>query len=271
MSDPQHEGKQEVLLNLLKSTEIPVESFREPDHSLTQGQNSNPQEVPPGEEVLDFGDSLKIDNFQVVRREFFAHLLEPTVSFCDCKLTANSACLSKFPGAEYVQFLVDDQRKLLALRPCAEGTRDSFRWCSIAKGKRKPRDAKGKIFFAKIVHLMGWNPNHKYKVLGRLAHANGEYLLLFDLSSFETFERVFKDGQKPKTSRTAVYQAEWKDSFGLPFREHEQMMKINVFDGFAVYSVTDPKPQKKKESFERAMEGQTTLAEVAPMGGGNHG
>ena len=267
MSYPQHEEKQQVLLNLLKSTEIPVESFREPDHAAAQDLERNPQAVPPGEEVLDFGDTLKIDNFQVVRREFFAHRLEPTVSFCDCKLTANSACLSKFPSAEYVQFLVDDQRKLLGLRPCDEGARDSFRWCNVSKGKRKPRDANGKIFFAKVVHLMGWNPNHKYTVLGRLAHANGEYLLLFDLSSFKTFERVFKDGEKPKTSRSAVFQADWKDSFGLPFREHEQMMKISVFDGFAVYSVTDPKPKKRKDSSARPMDGQTALIEAAPAGG----
>lgn len=266
MSEPQTDNKQQILIDLLKNTEGPVATFHEPEHT----DEGNPQAVLPGEEILDFGETLKIENFQVVRREFFAHILEPTVSFYDSKLTANAACLYKFPEAEYVQFLVDESRRLLALRPCAEGTRDSFRWCNISKGKRKPRDAKGKIFFAKIVHLMGWNPNHKYKVLGRLAKANGEHLLLFDLSSFETFERVVKEGEKPKTSKTAVFQAEWKDSFGLPFREHEQMMKINVFDGFAVYSVADPMPQKKKAAPSGPLEGQTTLADAGSNGGASN-
>ena len=235
------EPNDQTLFDLLKETEEPSQAQEHMDASAYQPGGENPQSVRPGEELLDFGDSLKIENFQVVRKEFFAHLLEPTISFCDCKLTANAACLSKFPEAEYVQFLVDDKRKLLALRPCAEGARDSFRWCNNSKGKRKPRDAKGIFFFAMVVDLMGWNPDYKYKVLGRLVRANGEYLLLFDLSSYQTFERVLKEGEKPKTSRKAVFRADWKDSFGLPFREHEKMTKISIFDGFAVISVADPK------------------------------
>lgn len=252
---------QQILAELLKSTEEPVAAYTVPDN-----QPDDPQAVLPGEDILDFGDSLKMDNFQVVRREFFAHLLEPTVSFYDSKLTINAACISKFPEAVYVQVLIDEDKKLFGLHPCSEDTRDSFRWCNDSKGKRKPRDIKGKIFFAKIVHLMNWNPNNKYKVLGRLVRANGIYMLLFDLSSFETYERIFAEGQKPKTSKTAVFQAEWKDSFGLPFHEHEQMMKISVFDGFAVYSVADPKPQKKSAS-AGPMDGQLALTDASSDGG----
>lgn len=252
---------QQILAELLKSTEAPTTA-----HTVSETQADDPQSVLPGEDILDFGDSLKMDNFQVVRREFFAHLLEPTVSFYDSKLSINTACISKFPEALYVQVLVDEDKKLFGLRPCTEDARDSYRWCNVSKGKRKPRDIKGKIFFAKIVHLMNWNPNNKYKVLGRLVRANGIYMLLFDLSSFETYERIFADGQKPKTSKTAVFQAEWKDSFGLPFHEHEQMMKISVFNGFAVYSVADPKPQKRSAT-ATPMDGQLALAAVGSDGG----
>lgn len=252
---------QQILAELLKSTEAPTTA-----HTVSETQADDPQSVLPGEDILDFGDSLKMDNFQVVRREFFAHLLEPTVSFYDSKLSINTACISKFPEALYVQVLVDEDKKLFGLRPCTEDARDSYRWCNVSKGKRKPRDIKGKIFFAKIVHLMNWNPNNKYKVLGRLVRANGIYMLLFDLSSFETYERIFADGQKPKTSKTAVFQAEWKDSFGLPFHEHEQMMKISVFNGFAVYSVADPKPQKRSAA-TAPMDGQMALAAVGSDGG----
>ena len=262
MSEEQTTDRQQILAELLRSTEEPVAVYPVPGI-----QGDDPQAVLPGEDVLDFGDSLKMDNFQVVRREFFAHLLEPTVSFYDSKLSINTACISKFPEAVYVQVLVDEDKKLFGLRPCSEDARDSYRCCNISKGKRKPRDIKGKIFFAKIVQLMNWNPNNKYKVLGRLVRANGIYMLLFDLSSFETYERIFADGQKPKTSKTAVFQAEWKDSFGLPFHEHEQMMKISVFDGFAVYSVADPKPQKKSAS-PGSMDGQLALVAVDHGGGG---
>ena len=130
-----------TLFDLLKETEDLPQAQEGSEAFSWPPKGDNPQSVRPGEELLDFGDTLNIENFQVVRKEFFAHLLEPTISFCDCKLTVNTACLSKFPEAEYVQFLIDDKRKLFALRPCLEGARDSFRWCNISKGKRKPRDA----------------------------------------------------------------------------------------------------------------------------------
>lgn len=195
--------------------------------------------LEPEEVVLEMGDSFDLEGFQIVRKEFFAHLREPSVSFNNCKFSVNSACLSKFPMTEYVQVMINRDTKILALRPCAEGARDSFAWCSASKGKRKPRAITCKLFFAKVVDLMGWNPNYKYKLLGRLIHANGEYLIAFDLHSTEVYQRTEVEGQKPKVSRQPVYPAGWQDQFGLPFNEHSQSMQINIFDGYAVYSIKD--------------------------------
>ena len=127
------------------------------------------------DELLDMGEEFNFDDFQVVRREFFAHLHEPSVSFNNCKFYVNSACLTRFPDSGYAQVLVNSSKKILALRPCNEGSRDSFMWCTDAsKGKRKPKPITCKLFFAKIVELMGWNPDYRYKLLGKLIHANGE-------------------------------------------------------------------------------------------------
>ena len=108
------------------------------------------------DELLDMGEEFNFDDFQVVRREFFAHLHEPSVSFNNCKFYVNSACLTRFPDSGYAQVLVNSSKKILALRPCNEGSRDSFMWCTDAsKGKRKPKPITCKLFFAKIVELMG--------------------------------------------------------------------------------------------------------------------
>lgn len=203
---------------------------------------AEPINVPvlePEEVVLEMGDSFDLDGFQIVRKEFFAHLREPSVSFNNCKFSVNSACLAKFPKTEYVQVMINRDSKILALRPCSEGARDSFAWCNASKGKRKPRAITCKLFFAKVVDLMGWNPNYKYKLLGRLIHANGEYLIAFDLHSTEVYQRTEVEGEKPKVSRQPVYPAGWQDQFGLPFNEHSQSMQINIFDGYAVYSIKD--------------------------------
>ena len=88
--------------------------------------------------------------------------------------------------------------------------------------------------------MMEWNPKYRYKVLGRLMHSNGEYLIVFDLNAPEMYERTFVEGQKkPKTSRTPVFPSEWQTQFGLPYSVHKQSMQINIFDGYAVYAIKD--------------------------------
>ena len=76
-------------------------------------------------------------------------------------------------------------------------------------------------------------------MLGKLIHANGEYLIAFDLTATEVYERTFTDGDKPKTSRTPVFPADWQNQFGMPFEEHRQSMQISTFDGYAIYAITD--------------------------------
>jgi len=217
--------------------------------------------IPDEDEVLELGSTFDFEGFQVVRREFFAHLREPSVTFNNCKFSVNAACIAKFPKIDYVQVLINPETKTLALRPCEEGARDSYAWCSLSKGKRKPRTITCKLFFAKVVDLMEWNPNYRYKMLGRIIHANDEYLIAFDLSATEVYQRTIIEGQKPKNSRTPVFPAEWQDQFGLPFNEHNQSMQINIFDGYAVYaikeksaeSVDSAEPDMPPSSFEPAM------------------
>ena len=77
------------------------------------------------EECIDFS----YDGFQVVRREFFAHIFEPSITFNNCKVGFNTACINKLSDVEYVQFLVNPEKQMLAVRPCSEEDRDSFMWC----------------------------------------------------------------------------------------------------------------------------------------------
>lgn len=207
----------------------------------------SPVEVD-SDEILEMGDSFDFEGFQVVRREFFAHLREPSVTFNNCKFSVNTACLTKFPKTEYVQVLVSRGEKILALRPCEENARDSFLWCNITHGKRKPRAITCKLFFAKIVSFLNWNPDNRYKLLGKVVHANGEYLLAFDLTSKEEYQRIFKDGEKPRSSRTPLFPEDWQDQFGLPYNEHKQSMQINIFDGYAIYAIKENGSSEKTDT-----------------------
>ena len=86
---------------------------------------------------------------------------------------------------------------------------------------------------------MEWNPKFRYKLLGKLIHANGEYLIAFDMTATEVYQRTFPEGEKPKTSRSPVFPAGWQNQFGLPYNEHKQSMQINIFDGYAIYAIKD--------------------------------
>jgi len=211
--------------------------------SATSGSGESVADTSPalqeGDEVVVLGEDFDFEGFQVVRREFFAHLREPSCTFNNCKFSVNNACLVKFPNSDYAQVLVNREKKILALRPCAEGARDSFMWCSMQKGKRKPKAITCKLFYAKIVSLMGWNPNYRYKLLGKVIQANDEYLLAFDLTATEVYQKTIVEGEKHKVSRKPVFPAEWQDQFGLPFSEHKQSLQINIFDNYAIFAVKE--------------------------------
>ena len=200
------------------------------------------------EEIIEMNEEFSLDNFQVVRREFFAHTHEPSVTFNNRKFYVNYACLSKFPNTNYVQALINPKTKILALRPCDEGERGAFQWCLISGGKKKPKQTTCTLFFLKMFDMMDWNPAHRYKMLGNIIHANGEYLLAFDLTSTEVYQSVEKEDGKFHPSRKPVYPLTWQNQFGLPYNEHKKSMLVNIFDGYAVYSIKDNETVKQENS-----------------------
>ena len=95
--------------------------------------------------------NFSYDGFQVTRREYYAHMLEPAISFADGKLSINAVCLKKAPDVEYVQILVNREQKKLVIRPCAEDDWDSLKWCTAA---RKTKVITCRMFFAMIMDMM---------------------------------------------------------------------------------------------------------------------
>lgn len=181
-------------------------------------------------------DAFSYKGYQVVRGEFFAHIYEPSFTFNSNKVSVNTACIKKLSDVDYVQILVNPDEKHLAVRPCKEDEKDSFRWCS-ATSKRSPKQITCRVFFAKVIALMGWNPNYRYKLLGKLIRSNDELLFVFDLTTPEIFMSTIKDDGKEKTSRTPTYPEEWKNQFGVPIEEHQNSLQINIFDGYAVFGI----------------------------------
>ena len=239
MSDLNNVQTQGVLTNMLQHLQKETLDSGS-DFTLQEDNGEQPSDsAPVGSDVIELSGAFDYEGYQVVRREFFAHTNEPSITFNNFKVYVNAACLSRFPSVDYVQVLVNSDSKILAIRPCREEERDAFSWCAPGSTRRKPRQITCRLFFLKVFSLMDWNTDYRYKLLGKVIHANDEYLIAFDLSATEVYQRVFKDGEKPKTSRTPVFPEGWQNQFGLPFKEHRNSMQVNIFEGYAIYGIKE--------------------------------
>ena len=222
------------------------------DEILNGGNLLGDKSQKPSTPAIDHEDSnFSYDGYQVVRGEFFAHLFEPSVTLSREKVSVNTACLRKLPDTDYVQFLVNPNERKLAIKPCEEDMKDSFRWSSGDGKKRKPKSITCRIFFAKVMNLMGWDPQYRYKILGKLIRAKKELLFVFDLSSAEVYG-IRSNGEK-SASRTPIYPEAWKNQFGVPFNEHQDTVQVSIFEDYAVFKINrdDETKGKRHVSYER--------------------
>ncbi len=211
--------------------------------SIDDNNNTSTLQLPESESEQS-SNPFSLHGFQVVRGEFFAHLFEPSVTFKDEKVSVNAACIRKLPTVEFVQFLVHPEKKMLAVKPCSEDARDSFRWCSPAGTlkKRKPKSITCRVFYAKVMELMGWNRNFRYKILGKLVCSQSDKIFVFDLASSEAYKKKQKEDPTPDTK--PKYASDWKDQFGVPIENHDDGFNLGIFDDSTVFRIErEEKPE----------------------------
>lgn len=184
-------------------------------------------------------DQFSFEGYQVVRGEFFAHLHEPSLTFNNQKVSVNIACVRKLPSTHFIQFLVNPETKKLVVLPCEENAKDAVIWHTAGGTACKPKQITCRIFFAKIIELMNWNPNFRYKLLGKLICSGEDQLFVFDLLAPEIYQRSFKHGEQPVALRTPTFPADWQFQFGMPVDEHQQSLQVNIFQGYAVFGIKD--------------------------------
>ena len=197
---------------------------------------------------------FSFDGYQVVRREFFSHKFDPTLTIKGNSIIFNNACISKMEQVVYVQVLVNPTTEKLVIRPCEEGARDAIRWCVVRDEKRKSRQITCGLFTAKLYEMMGWEALYRYKLQGTRINYKGEHLYVFDLTSTEIFLPLIKDPDNPKAKAkrsAAVYPADWRDSFGIPVHEHTESTNIDLMEGFAFADVAKKPGQGVPEGQER--------------------
>ena len=200
------------------------------------------------EKNIENAENFSYSGFQVVRGEFFAHLFEPSVTFKDEKVSVNAACIRKLPTVEFVQFLVHPEKKMLAVKPCTEDTKDSFRWCSPATSikKRKAKFITCRIFYSKVMDLMGWNKNYRYKILGKLVCTPTDKIFVFDLNASEAYMKRNRNSENQ--DNRPRYSTAWKEQFGTPVENHDDSFQLGIFDDSKVFRIERDIENKREDS-----------------------
>ena len=194
-------------------------------------------------------DAFSYEGYEVVRGEFFAHIFEPSFVLSNYKVSVNTACIKKLPEIDYIQILVNPKQKKLAVLPCQEEEKDSFKWCTGGK-KRGPRQITCRVFYAKVMDLMGWDPTYRYKLLGKLIQSGERLLFIFDLTTPEIYARTINKDGKSKISRKPAYLDEWKNQFGVPVAEHQNRIQVSIFNEYAVFGVKEADTSRVKSKME---------------------
>ena len=217
------------------------------------------------DEDIYIDDAFSYEGYEVVRGEFFAHMFEPTFVLNNYKVSVNTACIKKLPEIDYIQILVNPKQKKLAVLPCQEEEKDSFKWCTGGK-KRGPRQITCRVFYAKVMDLMGWDPTYRYKVLGKLIRSGERLVFVFDLTTPEIYARALTKDGKSKISRKPAYLDEWKNQFGVPVAEHQNRIQVSIFNEYAVFGVKEADTSRVKSK----MEGEGHVSETGSSANNMH-
>ena len=155
--------------------------------------------------------------FEVARGQFF-NSKQLALSIYRNKMFFNALCISRFPDNEYVEFLLQANQKLLAVRPCEESRKNAARWCKKRGGnERSGKEINISAFYPSLIELMDWREDCRYQVFGSFHEKDGEAVLIFDLSGAIAY---IADGNS--TRKLKAYPSSWAESFGEQYYDHER-------------------------------------------------
>ena len=193
---------------------------------------------PVQQQMFDGIEEIELGEYEIVRPEFFAHIKEPAFTINVDKICVNAACVRLLPDAEFVQILINRNEKKLVLLPCDETEITGYRWAKTKNGRRYSTQRSGEPFVLTLCRIMDWNPDYRYKILGRLVNSKGKSLIAFDLSSYECFPKRSSDGgTKGAGRRTAFTAGDWDGKFGPKYAESRRSLQVETFNGFTLISI----------------------------------
>ena len=168
--------------------------------------------------------TFSINNDEIARGEYFSHTNEPMFTFNPSRnlVYVNAVSLRRLPDMEYALFVISSSEKRLSIFPCDTGERDAVRLRSGGQNRNKPRQVRCHSDFTnKMLSLMKWKNDCRYRVIGYAATGSDATIIAFDLSSAE----IFIPGE-----RTAEVPVRLHGGFGSSFDAQRNNPLIRMFE-----------------------------------------
>ena len=197
-------------------------------------------------------EDLDIDDFEIVSPEFFSQVKEPSFTVNVNKVYVNAACVRMLPEVEYVKILVSRRRKQVVFEPSDEMDIEAYRWSRLKDGKRYASQRTGNMFVMMLCKMMGWDPDYRYKIIGRLIHSKGNSLIVFDLMTFNCYPKSISEDSKGGARRRTAFPIEkWNGRFGPTYAESKRSLQVNTFDEYTVWTIKEGETVSSESSHEK--------------------
>ena len=209
-------------------------------------ENTEIETLPPTQPAgLFMEEDMDIDDFEIVSPEFFSQIKEPSFTVNVNKVYVNAACVRLLPNVEYVKILVNRKRKQVAFEPSDEMDIKAYKWSRTKGGKRYASQRTGDIFVMMLCEMMGWDPDYRYKIIGRLVHSKGHSLIVFDLMTYNCYPKEASEGNSGTAKKKTAFPIEkWNGRFGPTYAESRRSLQVNTFSGYTVWTIKEGEAQK---------------------------
>ena len=204
---------------------------------VENADSKNPTEIVEGKSNL--------NSFQVIRKEYSSHKFDANIGFAlkTGAISFNTACIKFYEDTNYVQILIDESSRRVAIRRCDQYDKDAMQWARNQKkdGKRVSRPIKTDITCGRIYQIMEWEEADRYKILGTRKLFEDADLVMFQLDDAERFETTYyvDDDGKQKRKINSFLPAKWQDSFGDYVEEHDKKQTEGVIEAIRLFNTPD--------------------------------
>jgi len=165
---------------------------------------------------------VELQNFEVLRTELASPFFKSKIILSYDSISFNKACVKLLPDTQYINVLIDRDKKRIIVLPVHKHAKDALRWCNVKKGEIVKRACTAKKFGEKLYDMMQWVKENKYRALAYYQEIEGVRLLVFNLKEHEMLVPEFVTSKTGKViKRSKVYLAsEMENGFGMPLSEH---------------------------------------------------